>query len=237
MPETCGSPAALGPGIGGPFPTAGVIDPHTVTRVALPLVLPEFDWVDAGATVADFLAARPAVDVVLLAVHRDGADGAPFTAWTRAVRSLVRAGYPVCLLTSERSPVMLHGCLTAGARAVAHSTDPLDDLRAAVRAAADGRLWVTDSLAPLANLSSSRPNLPSLTERQRVILSARARGEKFDSIARRLFISRKVAEEHWAAVARKYASFLRDHSPADLERLLGLEPVDLTDPPADLLAG
>ena len=77
----------------------------------------------------------------------------------------------------------------------------------------------------------------TLTERQRVILSARARGEKFDSIARRLFISRKVAEEHWAAVARKYASFLRDHSPADLERLLGLEPVDLTDPPADLLAG
>jgi two-component system nitrate/nitrite response regulator NarL len=80
--------------------------------------------------------------------------------------------------------------------------------------------------------------MPSLTERQRTILSARARGEKFESLARRLFVSRKVAEEHWAVVARKFAGFLRDHSPADLERLLGLDPGDLVDrSPAELLAG
>lgn len=73
--------------------------------------------------------------------------------------------------------------------------------------------------------------LPSLTQRQRQIRSARARGEKFESIGRRLFISKTVAEEHWSIIARKFAEFLHNHSPADLERLLGLEPGDLVEWP------
>lgn len=220
-----------------PTVTVAVIEPHTATRAALPLILTGFAWAGAHATVTEFLAARPTADVVLLAVHRDGAGDAPFPAWTQAVRLLVRGGYRVCLHTSEPGTVVLLGCLAAGATAIAHMTDSLDDLRAAVRAAAEGRRFVTESLAGFAELAPGGPTLPPLTERQQEILTARARGEKFESIARRLFISRKVAEEHWAAVARKYAAFLRDHSAADLERLLGLEPVDLTEAPADLLAG
>lgn len=217
--------------------TVGIVDPHTVTRAALPLILTEFAWAGAHATVDEFLAKRRTADVVLLAVHRDGVGDAPFPAWTTAVRRLVQAGYRVCLHTAEQCTVVLLGCLAAGASAVVQMSDSLDDLRAGVRAAAAGRLLVTDSLAGLADLARSGPALPSLTERQREVLSARARGEKFESIARRLFISRKVAEEHWAAVARKYPVFLRDHSPADLERLLGLEPVDPAQAPADLQAG
>lgn len=215
--------------------TVAVIDPQTLTRAALPLVLPEFACAGAFATVDELLAARPVADVVILGVHRAGTDDAPSAAWARAVRSLTDVGYRVCLHTSERSTMVLLGCLTAGATAMAHTSDSLDELRAAVRGAAAGRLVVTTALAGLAHLDRSA--VPSLTERQQMVLCARARGEKFDSIARRLFISRKVAEEHWAAVARKYATFLRDHSPADLERLLGLEPVDLVEAPADRLAG
>ena len=218
-----------------PTPAVAVVDAHTVTRTAWPLVLPELAWAGAYATVAGLLAARPAADVVLLALHRTGVDDAPFPAWTGAIRSLAGAGYRVCLHTSERGSVLLTGCLAAGATAVGHTTDTLDELRAAVRGAAGGRRVVTPALIGLAD--ADRSAVPSLTERQREILSARARGEKFESIARRLFISRKVAEEHWAAVARKYVTFLRDHSPADLERLLGLEPVHLADDPADRLAG
>lgn len=228
---------ALGSRVTGPNPTVAVVDAHTVTRAALPLVLPEFGHSGGFATVAELLSSRPTADVVILAVHRNDAGDAPLPTWTRAVRTLVEAGYPVCLHTSERGGSVLLGCLAAGATSVAHAADSLDDLRAAVRGAADGRPVVSPALAELAELD--RPAVPTLTERQRIILCARARGEKFDSIARRLFISRKVAEEHWAAVARKFAGFLRDHSPADLERLLGLEPVDLDDRSAadDLLAG
>ena len=216
--------------------TVAVIDPHTVSRAALPLVLPEFACAGTYATVAQFLIARPVAAAVILALHRD-ADDTPFATWTGAVRLLAEAGYPVCLHTSERRTVVLLGCLAAGAKAVTHTTDSVDDLRAAVHAAAGGRLLITGSRPGLAELARNGSTLPTLTERQRMILSARARGEKFESIARRLFISRKVAEEHWAAVARKYAGFLRNHSPADLERLLGLEPVEPAErTPGDLLA-
>lgn len=218
--------------------SVAVVDPYTVARTALPLLLSEFRFVGLYRTSAELHAAAPDADVVLLEIARGQIDRSPFLAWTVAVRELTAAGYRVCIHTSERSRVVLLGCLTAGATAIVHKADSLDDLGAAVRAAAAGRMTVTTLLAGLAELAQRQHAMPSLTERQRMILSARARGEKFDSIARRLFISRKVAEEHWALVARKFAGFLREHSPADLERLLGLEPGDLVDrSPAGSLAG
>lgn len=220
-----GRPGGHGRSVTG-SPSVAVVDPHPVTRVALPLVLPELGWTGAAATAGELLAARPAADVVLLALHADGATAAPGPAWAGTVGTLVEAGYPVCVSTGERRASVLRGCLAAGALALAHPTDSLDVLRAALRSAAAGRRLVSATLAGPVDPGRLGPDRPSLTERQLDVLSARARGEKFESIARRLFISRKVAEEHWAAVARKYAPFLRDHSPADLERLLGLEPAE-----------
>ncbi len=212
-----------------PQPTVAVVDPHTLARTALPLVLPELTFVGSFRTPDELLAAAAPAEVVLLEIPRGALDHPPLLAWTEAVERLVRAGHRVCIHTFERSRVMLLGCLDAGATAIAHKSDPLDELRAAVLATATGQLLVTGSLSGLAELARDRTALPALTERQRLVLSARARGEKFDSIARRLFISRKVAEEHWAVVARKFAGFLRDHSAADLERLLGLEPAGLAE--------
>ncbi len=218
--------------------TVAVVDPHTLARTALPLVLPEFTFTGAFETADGLLDAAPVAQVVLMEVHRRAVAHPPLLAWTGAVERMVAGGYRVCIHTFERSRVVLLGCLAAGATAIVHKSDSLDDLRAAIRAAAAGELLVTASLTGLAELAHGRQAMPALTERQRMVLSARARGEKFDSIARRLFISRKVAEEHWAVVARKFAGFLRDHSPADLERLLGLDPSDLVDrPPAELLTG
>lgn len=225
-----GRPA--GQGRAGAAPAVAVVDAHPVSRVALPLALPDLVWTGAAATAADLVAAAPPADVVVLALHADGAVAAPGPAWAGTVRSLVAAGYPVCLSTGERRPSVLRGCLAAGALALVHATDPLADLHAGIRAAAAGRRLVTATLAGLVDPGRPGPDRPALTERQREVLSARARGEKFESIARRLYISRKVAEEHWAAVARKYAPFLADHSPADLERLLGLEPADPPSAPA-----
>lgn len=222
-----------------PSLSVAVVDPYTVARAALPLLLPEFRFVGLHRTPDELLLAAPATDVVVLGdTVRGQADGPPLLAWTSAVEKLAAADYRVCIHTSERNRVVLLGCLAAGALAIVHKADPLGALRTAVRAAADGQMVISTFLAGLAELAQGKQAMPALTERQRMILSARARGEKFDSIARRLFISRKVAEEHWAVVARKFAGFLRDHSPADLERLLGLEPADLADrSPMDLVAG
>lgn len=218
--------------------TVAVVDPHTLARTALPIVLPDFTFTASFRTATDLLTAAPAADVVLLEIARGAGNHHPFLVWTRTVQALVAAGYGVCIHTAERCQAVLLGCLSAGATSIVHKSDSVDELRAAVRAAAAGRTTVTPFLAGLAELAERRQAMPALTDRQRTILSARARGEKFESIARRLFVSRKVAEEHWAVVARKFAGFLRDHSPADLERLLGLDPGDLVDrSPAELLAG
>ncbi|MFD0538368.1 hypothetical protein ACFQY7_36275 [Actinomadura luteofluorescens] len=61
------------------------------------------------------------------------------------------------------------------------------------------------------------------------MLAARARGESFRGIARRLFITEKTASGYMDQVKHKFAAYLREHSPADLERALGLEPAGLTD--------
>jgi two-component system nitrate/nitrite response regulator NarL len=212
-----------------PQPPVAVVDPHTLARAALPLVLPELTFVGSFRTPDEMLMATPPAEVVLLEIARGALDRPPRLAWAGGVERLVQAGHRVCIHTFERSRAMLLGCLDAGATAIAHKSDPLDELRAAILATAAGEMLVTGSLSGLAELARNRTALPSLTERQRFVLSARARGEKFDSIARRLFISRKVAEEHWAVVARKFAGFLRDHSAADLERLLGLEPAGLAE--------
>lgn len=215
-----------------------VVDPQTVVRTAIPLVLPELAVRGSFRTVGELLDAGPATDAVLLELSPGAGNHPPLTAWTRAVGRLVGHGHRVCIHSAERSRMVLLGCLGAGATAIVHKTDSLAVLREAVRATAAGRRYVTDSLPGLAELALGGPKVPVLTERQRLVLSARARGEKFDSIARRLFISRKVAEEHWAVVAHKFAGFLREHSPADLERVLGLEPVDLGDrSPVEAIAG
>ncbi|MGR6997400.1 hypothetical protein ACU686_03640 [Yinghuangia aomiensis] len=57
----------------------------------------------------------------------------------------------------------------------------------------------------------------------------RARGQSFRSIAARLHITEKTAAGYMDQVKAKFAAYLADHSPADLERYLGLEPPDLAD--------
>jgi DNA-binding NarL/FixJ family response regulator len=124
---------------------------------------------------------------------------------------------------------VLAGCLAAGASGIVHKAEPIAALRTAISRVASGEFVITQALVGLAELVERLGELPTLSPRQREVLSARARGESFRSIAQRLFISPRVAEEYMAVVTAKFADFLRDHSAADLERLLGLAPGDLLD--------
>lgn len=97
----------------------------------------------------------------------------------------------------------------------------------AVHTVRAGGLVLTTAVAGLAEVVTRTGGIPDLTDRQREILRSRARGETFRSIAGRLYITKKTAEDHMSAVAVKLAHYLREHSPADLERELGLGPGDL----------
>lgn len=208
--------------------SVAIIDDDTVIREGLPLLLPELRQPLTYGDVETFLADRPRVDVVIQDLVLTGTGRGKPLQGASAVR-LTSAGYPVLIYTNERRREALAGCLAAGARGVVHKAESLTALRHAIAAVAHGEVVITPALVGLAEVVERRGSLPALTERQQAVLSARARGEPFQSIAQRLYISRRTAEDHMDVVARKFADYLRSHSPADLERLLALGPGDILD--------
>lgn len=192
-------------------PRLAVIDPSAVMRAGLPLLLTGFTVTAGFPSVKAFLTSGAEADIVLVDIAVDGGRE------TAAVRTLARIGYSVCLYTLESRPAVLTRYVEAGARGIVSKADPVDVLAGALaRIAAGGTAIRNDHLDGAATL-------PSLTLRQMQILAGRARGETFHSIARRLDISERTAQDHWSAIARRFAAFLRNHSPADLERSLGLD--------------
>ncbi|MFJ5231115.1 response regulator [Kitasatospora sp. NPDC088391] len=225
-PSPAGPPAE--PSAGRPAPVrVAAVDDDTVIRRGLPVLLERTEVVGAYADVGEFLAADARVDVVLLDLVLTGTGRPEVLQGAAAIRAVVAAGHRVLIYTNERRQAVLVACLAAGASGVVHKAEPLPALEDAVHEVAAGRVVITQALVGLAELAERRGELPSLSARQRQVLSARARGEQFQSVADRLFITRRTAEEHMAAVTAKFAAFLRDHSPADLERHLGIAPGDV----------
>ncbi|MFC4052386.1 LuxR C-terminal-related transcriptional regulator [Actinomadura syzygii] len=205
------------------------IDDDTLIRDGLRVLVPGLDVVAACRDVAEFLAVRPRVEVVLLDLTLTGTATDPVLQGTDAVAALAADGWRVLVYTNERRRAVLVACLNAGARGVVHKAEPLPALAAAAADVAAGRIVITQALTGLAELAGRRGRLPDLSPRERDVLAGRARGESFRSIARRLFITEKTASGYMDQVKHKFAAYLREHSPADLERALGLEPSGLTD--------
>ena len=218
-------------------PRVSVVDDAALTRLVFQSGFPKLEVVGAYASVDELLTARPVADLVVLDLllstslqERGVLQGPP------AIRALIRQGYRVCLYTDERRPLVLAHCLAAGASGFARKCDDLALTEASFVRVARGETVITRSLVGLAEVLSRRGRLPELTGRQKEVLAARARGEKWESIARRLDISVATATDHLDNVMMKMVLFLQhlgvdpSTSPADVERALGLTPGDLMDP-------
>jgi two-component system nitrate/nitrite response regulator NarL len=205
------------------------IDDDTIIREGLPRLACGLDVVATFSAAEAFLDARPDVEVVLLDLNLAGTGRAGALQGGSAVAAIAAAAYRVLIYTNERRRHVLVGCLAAGARGVVHKAEPVAALEAAARAVRAGEVVVTDALAGLVELANSRGRLPSLSPRERDVLRGRARGESFGSIASRLYISPKTAQEYMAGVTAKFGDYLQVHSAADLERHLGFAPGDLLD--------
>lgn len=213
-----------------------IIDDDSIVRVALADYLPAVAEAVAYPSVREFLAARPRVGVVVLDLHLMGTldpldpdiDSSQLPPHGAAAVAMVdQAGYKVLIYTNEPRRFVLAGCLAAGASGVVHKTDRMETLDAAITEVISGGIVVTPGLVGMIEMLDRVGELPSLTRRQREVLAGRARGEPFKLLARRLEIQQKTVEEHAGAVARKFSDYLRTHSMADLERLLGIGPGDL----------
>lgn len=206
-----------------------VVDDDTIMRDGLALLLTAHDVTATFPSVTQFLHAAPEAEVVLVDLKLTGTGRIAEPQGQEAVRTVADAGYQVLVYTNERRRAVLAGCLAAGARGVVHKAEPLEALSTAIGRIADGQTVITQALTGLAELAGRRGRIPTLSPRQREVLAGRARGESFAAIAARLYITSKTAEEHMQKVTEKFAEYLRDHSPADLERHLGLDPTELLD--------
>lgn len=206
------------------------VDDDTLIREGLRRLLPGLDVVGAYDSVEAFLASRSDVDIVLLDLRLH--DSGPTSRQAQGVRGIgavTDAGYRVLIYTNERRRQVLAGCLAAGARGVVHKSEPLESVVDAARRVAAGQIVVTTALVGLAEVVQRRGGLPNLSPRQLEVLRGRARGETYKSIAGRLFISPKTAEEYMGEVSKRFSGYLRDHSAADLERHLGVGAGDVLD--------
>ncbi|WP_409485692.1 LuxR C-terminal-related transcriptional regulator [Arsenicicoccus dermatophilus] len=206
-----------------------LVDDSVAIRVGLPVMLPQLDFVATLPDVESLAARRPLADVVALDLRLVGDDPHGRLQGSAAVRAVAAMGYRVCLYSDERRRFVLAQCLRAGAHGAVHKSDPAEVVADAFARVAAGETVITQSLVGLAELVDRRGGMPQLTQRQRQVLTARARGESWSSIARRLFITESVAREHLAAASAKFAAYLQGATPADLERQLGIGPGDLLD--------
>lgn len=218
-------------------PVVAVVDDASLTRALFGTAFPSLDVAGTFASVDELLARRPQVDLVVLDLHLSTSlQEAGVLQGPAAIRLLRAQGLRVCLYTDERRPLVLAQCLAAGAAGIARKSDPLPETEDAFARVARGETVISRSLVGLAEVLSRRGRLPALTERQCEVLAARARGEKWELLARRLNISVATATGHLETVMAKMVWFLQDAgldpdaSPGDVERALGLAPGDLVDP-------
>jgi DNA-binding NarL/FixJ family response regulator len=111
----------------------------------------------------------------------------------------------------------LLAALDAGAYGVVLSTEPVEALRAALRAVGHGREYITPLLAPLVvRRRRARPVnvVDLLSVRERQVLEQVARGSRIASVAQAFGVSRKTVETHVHRLHRK----LGCHNLGDLVR-------------------
>ena len=107
---------------------------------------------------------------------------------------------PIVILTVSEAEQDLLEAVACGAAGYLLKTTPIDELRAALRKAAQGEPVFSPSLAALVlgefrRLSKQSGGTP-LSNREREVLQLVARGHSYGEIGAQLFISPKTAENH-----------------------------------------
>ncbi|WP_220198145.1 response regulator transcription factor [Ktedonospora formicarum] len=193
-----------------------VVDDHLVVREGLRMML---EIAGKGFTVlgdaADGAAALRVIeelqpDVVLMDLRMPGMDGLDAITWIRERWPHIAV---VILTTYNEDDLMLRG-LRAGACGYLLKDTDRETLFHAIRAAARGdmlmqpeimaRILARTTDAPhLAQASAEAEKENMLTEREREVLQAVARGERSKEIASRLGISTRTVSSHLTSIYAK----------------------------------
>jgi DNA-binding NarL/FixJ family response regulator len=187
-----------------------VVDDHDLFRTGLRALLEEegFEAAESPSGKAA-LAALPSFrpDVVVMDMSMPGMSGIEATAQVRKAMPEV----PVLVLTINREEESVLEAVRAGASGYLLKDAELDEIVAAIRAAAGGRsvLGAAAADAVMAHVRRETPGAlapppaPDLTPREREVLVLLARGCDNATISRRLFMSPSTVKHHVSRVLEK----------------------------------
>ena len=182
-----------------------IADDHGVVREGLRMFLrldPEMDVVAEAADGAEALRLAGALqpDVVLMDLIMPVMDG--ITA-TRAIRERF-PDTEVVALTSVLEDASVVGAIRAGAIGYLLKTTDADDLRRAIRSAAEGQVQLSPEAAARLMREVRAPDSPeTLTERETDVLRLVAEGKANKEIAQGLGIGEKTVKTHVSNILAK----------------------------------
>ncbi len=181
-----------------------LVDDHPIVRAGLRSLFPPHGGVDvigeaATGEEAVALAQRLAPDVVLCDLRLgDGIDGVEAT---RRLKALHPAPAVVILTTGARDAEIL-GAVEAGAAGYLLKDSPADDIVAAIRSAAEGRLVLSPELASRVVQVLRAPRV-KLTDRELEVLQLLATGASNREISKSLFVTEATVKTHLVHVFDK----------------------------------
>ena len=186
-----------------------IADDHLIVREGLRLILETgegFELVGEATDGAEAvrLALDLSPDVVLMDLRMPNMDGLTAIELLRAEQPRVAV---VILTTYNEDDLMLRG-LRAGARGYLLKDTDRDTLLNSIRAAARGEtLLKPEIMARLLSQAEPHSSKPhgalDLTDREREVLAAVARGERSKEIAARLGITERTIKAHLASIYNK----------------------------------
>ncbi len=182
-----------------------ITDDHGVVRQGLRMFLsldPEMEVVGEAANGQEALALARDLkpDVVLMDLLMPVMDGIEAT---RAIRSELPE-VEVIALTSVLEDASVTGAVRAGALGYLLKDTDSEELRHAIKAAAEGRVHLVPEAAARLMREVKAPESPqALTEREVEVLKLLARGKANKQIATSLFVSEKTIKAHVSSILMK----------------------------------
>ncbi|MGL5823798.1 MAG: hypothetical protein ACRCYU_03005 [Nocardioides sp.] len=209
--------------------TAIVVDDAPVVREGLPALMPRITFVGSYPTVEAMLADAPAADLVVLDLHLANPVQPSVRQGLAAVRAAARSGYRICVYSQEERRFVLAGCLAAGAAGLVSKSALMVHAEQDFCEVADGARVLPPQVIGLIDVLVRRNRVTILSERQRQVLTGRARGLTYAELSHELYLSESTLRGYWRDVIDQVGAYLRGTTPADIEHALGLAPGDLLD--------
>jgi DNA-binding NarL/FixJ family response regulator len=184
-----------------------IVDDHDVLASSLAMVLEAEDDITAVGVATTLEQARAMIgstqpDVLLLDHRMPDGDGVAAIPSLRSVRPSIG----IVVLTASSADHVLLAAIEAGASGFLSKTRSLDEVTAAVRAAAAGESVISPEMLArlLPRFGRSSPHaVDELTEREREVLALVAEGLSNAAIAERLVVSVHTVRNHIASLSGK----------------------------------